>query len=85
LLRRQVRVAGMTSTDHCFGIAWSGHMTRPRLNCLLRELPDGDSEIYFHPAVARDAELRRLMPDYEHEAEFDALLGGGSGLPAVWE
>ena len=81
LLRRQVRTAGMTSTDHCFGIAWSGHMTRAKLDCLLRELPDGDSEIYFHPAVARDAELRRLMPDYEHEAEFEALLGGGPGLP----
>ena len=85
LLRRQVRAAGMTSTDHCFGIAWSGHMTRARLDCLMRELPDGDSEIYFHPAVARDAALRRLMPDYEHEAEFEALLGGGAGLPAVQE
>ena len=27
-LRRQVRAAGMATTDHCFGIAWSGHMTR---------------------------------------------------------
>jgi chitin disaccharide deacetylase len=85
LLRRQVRAAGMTSTDQCFGIAWSGHMTRARLDCLLRELPEGDSEIYFHPAVARDAELRRLMPEYEHEAEFDALLGGVGGLAPVLE
>jgi len=85
LLRRQIRAAGMTSTDHCFGIAWSGHMTRARLDRLLRELPDGDSEIYFHPAVARDAALRRLMPDYEHEAELAALLGGGPGLPTVQE
>ena len=41
---------------------------------LLAELPDGDSEVYFHPAVARDDTLRRLMPDYEHEAELAALL-----------
>jgi len=41
---------------------------------LMRELPDGESEVYFHPAVARDATLRRLMPDYEHEAELAALL-----------
>ena len=27
VLRRQVRAAGMATTDHCFGIAWSGHMT----------------------------------------------------------
>jgi len=74
VLRRQVRAAGMTTTDHCFGIAWSGHMTRERVRRLMRELPDGESEVYFHPAVARDATLRRLMPDYEHEAELAALL-----------
>ena len=27
VLRRQVRAAGMATTDHCFGLAWSGHMT----------------------------------------------------------
>lgn len=74
LLRHQVRAAGMTTTDHCFGIAWSGHMTSERLERLMAELPEGHSEIYFHPATARDEALRRLMPDYEHEAEFRALL-----------
>jgi len=74
VLRRQVRAAGMITTDHCFGIAWSGHMTPARIRRLLGELPSGESEIYFHPAVERDAELCRLMPDYEHEAELEALL-----------
>ncbi len=74
VLRRQVRAAGMTTTDHCFGIAWSGHMTSERLGRLLEELPPGDSEIYCHPAVERNAELCLLMPDYEHEAELEALL-----------
>jgi hopanoid biosynthesis associated protein HpnK len=74
ILRRQVRAAGMTTTDHCFGIAWSGHMTPERVRRLLTELPDGESEIYLHPAVVRDATLRRLMPDYEYEAELAALL-----------
>jgi hopanoid biosynthesis associated protein HpnK len=78
VLRRQVREAGMATTDHCFGIAWSGHMTQERLQRLLAELPDGESEIYFHPAVARDETLRRLMPDYEHEAELAALLAAPS-------
>ena len=77
LLRRQIRKAGMATTDHCFGIAWSGHMTADRLHRLVAELPDGDSEIYLHPAAARDATLRRLMPDYEHEAELAALLSLG--------
>ena len=39
-----------------------------------RPLPEGRSEIYFHPATARDEMLVRLMPDYEHVAEFEALL-----------
>jgi hopanoid biosynthesis associated protein HpnK len=74
ILRHQVRAAGMTTTDHCFGIAWSGHMTRERVGQLLRHLPDGDSEIYFHPATIRDETLRRLMPDYEHEEELRTLM-----------
>ncbi len=49
-------------------------MTVERVRCLLANLPDGDNEIYFHPAAGRDADLDRLMPDYEHEAELAALL-----------
>src|SRR5262249_19022056 len=41
VLRRQVRAAGMTTTDYCFGIAWSGHMTSERLGRLLKALPQG--------------------------------------------
>ena len=73
-LRRRALAAGLAVTDHCFGIAWSGHMTRERVRRLLEALPDGTSEIYFHPATQRDATLRRLMPDYEHAAEFETLL-----------
>ena len=76
LLRRQARTAGMTTNDHCFGLAWSGHMNAARLQSLLAALPEGRNEIYFHPATTRNALLRRLMPDYEHEAELAALLDG---------
>jgi hopanoid biosynthesis associated protein HpnK len=74
LLRRQARAARMEVNDHCFGLAWSGHMTADRLRSLLPALPSGRSEIYFHPATTRNALLQRLMPDYEHEAELAALL-----------
>ena len=74
VLRRQARAAGIATNDHCFGLAWSGHMTADRLRRLLPRLPDGDTEIYFHPATRRDPVLRRLMPSYEHEAELAALL-----------
>ena len=74
LLRFQARKAGVGTNDHCFGLAWSGHMTPDRVRSLLPLLPDGFSEVYFHPATDRDAVLRRLMPDYEHEAELDSLM-----------
>ena len=85
LLRHQARAAGIATNDHCFGLAWSGHMTTDRIRRLIAELPDGDSEIYFHPAASRDASLQRLMPDYEHVAELATLLalhGEQSAWPA---
>ena len=74
LLRRQARRAGVATNDACFGLAWSGHMTSDRVRRLLAVLPDGDTEIYFHPAARRDPLLDRLMPEYEHEQELAALL-----------
>lgn len=74
LLRHQARRAGIAAVQAVFGIAWSGHMTEPRLLRLLANLPPGSSEIYFHPAVAHDALLAGLMPQYEHTAELAALL-----------
>ena len=73
LLRRQVRRAGMVANDAAFGIAWTGHMTEDRLLHLFPALPDGLSEIYFHPAASRDATIAGLMPTYEHVAELSAL------------
>ncbi|HEX7389526.1 MAG TPA: hopanoid biosynthesis-associated protein HpnK [Acidiphilium sp.] len=73
-LRRRTRQAGLSSTDHVFGIAWSGDMTEKKLRRLLAQLPDGSSEIYFHPATRHDGDLERLMPGYRHEEEFQTLL-----------
>ncbi len=56
-------------------------MTADRLRLLLANLPDTDSEIYFHPATRRDPLLDRLMPAYEHKAELLALLTDYSESP----
>ncbi|MCQ9155237.1 hopanoid biosynthesis-associated protein HpnK [Acidomonas methanolica] len=74
VLRRQIRRGGMTTNDWCFGLAWSGHMTTARVTGLASRLPPGLSEMYFHPATARNARLRALMPEYDHEGEFAALV-----------
>lgn len=82
LLRHQIRSAGMVTNDWCFGLAWSGHMTPDRVSALAAHLPDGVSEIYFHPATHKNDLLQKLMPTYEHVAEYEALCASGfkSGL-----
>jgi len=74
VLRGQVRRAGMVANDQVLGLGWTGHMTASRVRLLLERLPEGVTEMYFHPAVSRDEVLRRLMPDYEQAAEFAALM-----------
>ena len=73
LLRYQAYKAGMATNDWCFGLAWSGHMTTQRVATLAAHLPEGISEIYFHPATQKNTLLNRLMPTYEHHAELEAL------------
>ena len=74
LLRRRLRRAGIGHNDYLFGLAHSGAWDEARLLQLLRCLPDGVSELYFHPAAARTAELVHRMPGYRHEDELAALL-----------
>lgn len=73
LLRYQAYKAGVATNDWCFGLAWSGHMTTQRVTALAAYLPEGISEIYFHPATQKNTLLNRLMPTYEHHAELEAL------------
>ncbi|HQT64590.1 MAG TPA: hopanoid biosynthesis-associated protein HpnK [Acidocella sp.] len=74
ILRLKCRRAGLACHNQVFGIHWSGHMSTPRVTKLLAQLPSGSTEIYFHPATTQDADLQKLMPDYEHEIELKTLL-----------
>ena len=73
-LRRRLRRAGLATTDHCFGIAWSGAMIEERILRLLPYLPPGDSELYLHPASRANPALAEAMPFYRPEDELAALL-----------
>jgi hopanoid biosynthesis associated protein HpnK len=69
--RRRLREAGIAFNDYVFGLSDTGRMTRERVLALLRELPDGVTEMYFHPASRRAPG----MPAYaQPEAELAALL-----------
>lgn len=74
VLRHQIRKAGLKTNDWCFGLRWSGHMTPDHIRGLIPRLPEGTSEIYFHPATAQNAMMKRFMPGYEQESELAALL-----------
>jgi predicted glycoside hydrolase/deacetylase ChbG (UPF0249 family) len=73
-LRRRLQGAGLFVNDNLFGLAWTGGMVEGRLLRLLPHLPQGVSEIYFHPAAVRCAALSAAMPGYRHEEELAALL-----------
>jgi hopanoid biosynthesis associated protein HpnK len=73
-LRRRLRQAGLLVNDHVFGLAWSGAMVEERVLRLVPHLPDGISEMYFHPAAERSPRLVAAMPRYHHPEELAALL-----------
>jgi predicted glycoside hydrolase/deacetylase ChbG (UPF0249 family) len=73
-LRRRLQTAGLFVNDNLFGLGWTGGMVERRLLRLLPQVPQGISEIYFHPATVRSAALSAAMPGYHHEEELAALL-----------
>jgi ceramide glucosyltransferase len=73
-LRWRLRHAGVRCNDFVFGLNDSGQMRSELVVRLLERLPEGVTEIYFHPATRRCAELERSMPDYQHVHEFAALV-----------
>jgi chitin disaccharide deacetylase len=76
LMKHLLRRAHVRYNDFFFGMADSGSMTLDRVLCILSNLPAGVTELGFHPATRRCAEIDRTMPNYRHEEEFLALTSG---------
>ena len=70
-LGRRLRAAGIVVPDAVFGLRWSGAMTKDRLLGLLRNLPEGLSEIYLHPATGG---YPGSAPGYRYREELAALV-----------
>jgi chitin disaccharide deacetylase len=73
LMKARLRRAQVRYNSFFFGMADSGSMTSDRVLRIISHLPEGVSELGFHPATSRCAEIERTMPDYRHEEEFRAL------------
>ena len=72
LLKARVRGRRLLAADRVFGLAWSGAMTETRLAGLLAHLPDGLTEIYFHPATSNS--FSGAAPGYRYSDELAALV-----------
>ena len=70
-LKTQAGRSEMTAAARTFGLAWSGAMTTDRLTGLLRNMQDGVTEIYMHPALS--ANFSAAAPGYCYAEEFAAL------------
>jgi hopanoid biosynthesis associated protein HpnK len=66
--RAQVRY-----NNSLFGMTDGGSMTLDLVQRFVRNLPQGVTEMCFHPATRRCIEIDRTMPRYRHEDEFRAL------------
>jgi chitin disaccharide deacetylase len=73
-LRRRLQRAGLRANDYVFGLAWSGGMVEERILRLIAHLPEGVSEMYFHPAVESRLPLVAAMPGYRHAEELATLI-----------
>ena len=59
LMRARTRRNGIASNDYAFGVNDAGAMTEERVLALVERLPDGVTEIFFHPATGPFAGARR--------------------------
>jgi hopanoid biosynthesis associated protein HpnK len=73
LMKHLLRRARIRHNDFLLGMSDSGVMTLDLVLRFFSNLPDGTTELCFHPATHRCSEIDRHMPNYRHEDEFLAL------------
>jgi len=71
--RPRLRAAGIRVADRVYGMHQTGHIDEPYVLALLRDLPDGVSELYGHPATGAAAAMAPQQPGYDHAGEVAAL------------
>lgn len=72
-MRRRLAAAEIKANDYVFGFHDTGRMTETRVRQILADLPDGVSEIYFHPATGPWPNMPAGTEAYRLEEEFAAL------------
>jgi hopanoid biosynthesis associated protein HpnK len=82
-LRKRALNWGLVAPDRVVGLAWSGQFGPARLRGLLPRLPDGVTELYFHPAMAGG--FPGSAVGYDYAGELAALCDPvvAEGLAAI--
>jgi hopanoid biosynthesis associated protein HpnK len=73
LMKNLLDRAQVRYNDFLLGMTDSGSMTLDRVIRFLHNIPQGTTEMCFHPATRRCIEIDCTMPKYRHEDEFRAL------------
>jgi chitin disaccharide deacetylase len=73
LMRARARRAGVACNDYAFGVNEAGALTETRVLQIIERLPDGVTEIFFHPATAAFAGADRGTEAYARQGELAAL------------
>lgn len=73
LMRQRARRAGLRTNDYALGVNEAGAMSERRVLEMIERLPDGVTEIFFHPATSRFADADEGTERYQWREELDAL------------
>lgn len=73
LMRARARRAGIACNDYAFGVTEAGALTEERVLQLVEALPDGVTEIFFHPATRAFSGADRGTERFAWEGELAAL------------
>jgi len=73
LMRMRARRAGVVCNDYAFGVNEAGALTEERVLQILDSLPDGVTEIFFHPATGAFAGADRGTEHFAWTGELAAL------------
>jgi chitin disaccharide deacetylase len=73
LMRVRAKRSGLVCNDYVYGVNDAGGMTEARVLRMLDRLPDGVTELFFHPATAPFANADPGSERYAWAAELAAL------------
>jgi chitin disaccharide deacetylase len=73
LMRRRARRAGIVVNDYAYGVNDAGALNETRVLEMLQRLPEGVTEIFFHPATGAFEGADRGTEHFQWTAELEAL------------